>query len=380
MQTILRSYDCASGWNAALPAEMDSDTSLVLVFGSLAGEALAGPVAELRASFPRSALLGCSSAGEMLGDRVQDGSLCVAIARFASTRLRQASAAVHGEQDSAAAGASLARALAAPDLRAVFLLSDGLNVNGSRLVGAMTEILPPQVIVTGGLAADGDRFQSTWVLDRQGVGPGCVSAVGFYGAAIHVSHGCDSGWRDFGPLRRITRAEGNVLYELDGRPALDLYRDYLGRLAEQLPGSALLFPLSIQAPDGGQALVRTVLAIDETKRSMTFAGDIPQGWKARLMRATEDGLIDGAHAAIGQARAAPACPHPGLVISVSCVGRRLVLGQRSEEEIEAIVDGPKPPPAHLGFYSYGEIAPSLRDCASDLHNQTMTITAIGETV
>jgi hypothetical protein len=187
------------------------------------------------------------------------------------------------------------------------------------------------------------------------------------------------GWLDFGPERYITRSEGHVLYELDGKPALDLYKDYLGVLADGLPGSGLLFPLSIRrAFSDHQALVRTVLAVDEAQRSLTFAGDVPQGHVARLMRATNDGLIGSASAAVQQATRDIDRDAPALVISVSCVGRRLVLGERTEEEVEAIVEGAPLGAVHVGFYSYGEISPGLgADCA-ELHNQTMTVSVFSE--
>ena len=116
-----------------------------------------------------------------------------------------------------------------------------------------------------------------------------------------VGSGCDGGWSDFGPERRITRSEGNVLFELDGKPALDLYKTYLGERADGLPGSALLFPLSVRRGGAGETLVRTILGMDEAAQSLTFAGDMPQGGVARLMRANNDHLIGSA----GQPHARP---------------------------------------------------------------------------
>ena len=180
--------------------------------------------------------------------------------------------------------------------------------------------------------------------------------------------------------RRITRSEGNVLFELDGKPALDLYKDYLGHLAQGLPGTALLFPLSIRRPQATSApVVRTILGVDETRRSLTFAGDVPQGWVGQLMRTSNDGLIGSAAVAVAQATHGLNACGDALVVSVSCVGRRLVLGERTEEEIESIVAGLPQGAAHVGFYSYGEISPNSDGGASELHNQTMTVTVFSET-
>jgi hypothetical protein len=217
------------------------------------------------------------------------------------------------------------------------------------------------------------------VLDGTQPRRGHICAVGFYGERLRVGHGCDHGWSDFGPERRITRSQGNVLHELDGKPALDLYKTYLGDLAAGLPGNALLFPLAIRRHAGDTTpVVRTILGIDEAQKSMTFAGDMPQGASARLMRAKDDSLISSASSAIASATKHIDGSQGALVISVSCVGRRLVLGQRTEEEVETILEGAPAGAQHVGFYSYGEISPSILDGASDLHNQTMTVTVLTE--
>ena len=322
--------------------------------------------------------MGCSTAGEIAGAQVHDASLSVAVARFEHTQLRQAIATVSDPSDSFEAGRQLAGQLAGDGLRAVFLLSDGLCVNGTSLVGGLANNLPPTVAITGGLAGDGSRFARTWVLDGERPTPGRVSAVGLYGERLRIGHGCDHGWVEFGPPRRVTRAIGNVLYELDGKPALELYKTYLGELACGLPGTALLFPLAVWRDETAEDhLVRTILAIDEQRQTMTFAGDIPEGGIARLMRSNNDRLIDSAGKAIEQA-AQGVAPGQSLVISVSCVGRRLLLGERTDEEIETVRDGSAWAAGHVGFYSYGEISPAMDGHCAELHNQTMTITVISE--
>jgi hypothetical protein len=367
-------------WSRSLPVALDGPQTLVLVFGARDYPQEAAALAALRDAFPRSVLAGCSTAGEIFDGMVRDDSLSVAIARFHRTRVASAVTPLAGAADSRAAGARLAERLAASDLRAVFVLSDGLGVNGAALVAGLSDGLPAGVSVSGGLAGDGARFGSTWVLDGALRRSGCVGAVGLYGDAVRVGLGTGGGWADFGPERRITRAEGCVLYELDGQPALDLYKTYLGELATGLPGAALHFPLSVRSADGaGEPLVRTILAIDEATRSMVFAGDLPVDGTARLMRATPTRLVDSAGDAIDDAvRAAGLGPGaaPALVLSVSCVGRRIVLGEHTDDELEAVGER-VPGGGHVGFYSYGEIAPDGRG-DSRLHNQTMTVTVVAE--
>lgn len=368
-----------AGWSAPLPVEMDSPRTLLIVFGASHYLIGAGELTRTLAQFPQSQVMGCSTAGEIIGTTVLDDSLVLAVLQFETTELRSAQIAIAENGDSLAVGRSIGLSLSAPDLRAIFLLSDGLNVNGSELVEGINSQISDEVVVTGGLAGDGERFAQTWVLHEGRPQSHYVTAVGFYGDALRIGHGSKGGWEIFGPERRVTRARGNVLYELDGRPALALYKEYLGSLASELPASALRFPLALRDNrDADKQLVRTVLAVDEAEESMTFAGDIPLGWEARLMRANLDNLIDGAEAAATMTRLdADTGGRPQLAIAISCVGRRMVLGARSEDETEATLQRLSPGTQQIGYYSYGEISPWASGYC-DLHNQTMTLTTLSE--
>lgn len=364
-------------WSQALRTELDSPETLVLAFGASGFAADHAPLRELARAFPGSHILGCSTSGEIHDTKLCDDTISVAVVRFAAARLRRADAAVSSPAGSEIAGEAIARALAAPDLRSVFLLSDGLNVNGSELVRGLNTVLPPTVVVTGGLAGDGARFKQTWTLADGGARNGVISAVGIYGDSVRIGHGSRGGWDIFGLERHVSRSRGNVLYELDGKPALALYKEYLGERSAGLPATALLFPLSLRTVPDGQEVVRTVLAVDEATQSMTFAGDIPQGSRVRLMRANFDRVIQGACDAGIAATGGDAASGPVLAIAISCVGRRLVLGERTEEEIEAVREALPAHAQQIGFYSYGEISPhGFGSC--DLHNQTMTLTTISE--
>lgn len=369
----------SSGWSGPFP-DLDSPQTLVIVFGGSCFIDEPSPVAELCDAFPSSRVIGCSTAGEICRDQIFDDSLVVAVLAFEHTDVALAAAPVATSAASFDAGASLAEQLDADDLRAVFVLSDGLSVNGSALAAGINSVLDASVVVTGGLAGDGDRFERTWVLREGKPTTGWVTAVGLYGDRLRYGHGSRGGWDIFGPERTVTRSEGNVLYELDGLPALELYKAYLGERAAELPGSALLFPLSLRADDSDpNSFVRTILAVDDEDQTMTFAGDVPQGFRAQLMRANFDRLVEGAGRAAQMG--SPAAPLPDTaavaVIAISCVGRRLVLGERTEDEIEATMEAAGSGATQLGFYSYGELSP-LTEGTCDLHNQTMTITTIAE--
>jgi hypothetical protein len=373
-------YEVKSGrWSAPFPTRLDSPRTLVLAFGDTGVLDAPEPLKELRRAFPTSIVAGCSGSGEIVGTTVRDEVITVTVTRFTNTTLAAASGECREAGQSFAVGESVGRRLAKPGLKAVFVLSDGLNVNGSELVRGINACLDDSVVVTGGLAGDGTRFQRTWVSFNDTVSSGMVVAIGFYGDHLQVSHGSKGGWDKFGPERIVTRSEGNVLCELDGKPALTLYKEYLGEKASGLPATGLLFPLSLRASArDDKALVRTLLAVDEAKQSLTFAGDLPTGSLAQMMKADFDRLITGAASAATTARKLASVDDPNtLAIAVSCVGRRLVLGERTEEEVEAVLDVLPKGTRLTGFYSYGELSPFATG-RCDLHNQTMTLTTFSE--
>lgn len=366
----------STGWSVHPFPALDSSETLVLVFGSKHYRDDPAALAELRRAYPRSHLIGCSTAGEIFGSDVNDDSLSVAVMQLEKSSLRSTVMEIDSAAESFAVGAQLAARMEDEDLRGVFVLSDGLGVNGTSLVRGLSSGLSKDVALTGGLAGDGARFESTWVSHGDAPRKGQVVALGMYGKHLRIGHGSRGGWDIFGLERRVTKSSGNVLFELDGRPALDLYKEYLGDRASGLPATALLFPLSLRKDaQDPSPVVRTVLAVDEGARSMTFAGDVPEGALAQLMRANFDRLVGGAQGAAQMV--APSASGDVLAIAISCVGRRLVLGERIEEEVEATLAALPERTQQVGFYSYGEIS-SHTDGTCDLHNQTMTLTTISE--
>jgi hypothetical protein len=375
------SWNTAAGWGAA-PGER-TNANLVFFFGTRQALACGARYHELRTMFPAAHILGCSTGGQIRNDDVTDEEIAAAAIGFDATKLRVACEPAPSPERSRSCGDSIGRALAAQDLVGIFVLSDGLNVNGSELVAGITGAVGERVAVTGGLAGDGAEFRETLV--------GCdcpprkhmVAAVGFYGPAIRIGHGSAGGWDEFGPRRQITRSRGNVLFELDSEPALDLYQRYLGEDASGLPGSGLLFPLRIFDPERpDHDIVRTILAVDHEARSMTFAGDVPEGWTAQLMRGVFDRLAAGAAMAARQAADGIGQSRTGdqVAILVSCIGRRLLMGQHTADELEAASAEFGPQISQLGFYSYGEISPHRVSGVCELHNQTMTVTTIAEAI
>ncbi|MBN2895099.1 MAG: FIST C-terminal domain-containing protein [Campylobacterales bacterium] len=349
---------------------------LVLIFGDTDTLQEASAFETMRRRFPKAHIVGASSSGNILGARIIDAPLCATAVYLERSHVALSKIRFGANDDLKDASRQLIEQLPKEGLRHIFIVSDGLLVNGSDLVRGINAV-QTSVSVTGGMAGDGDRFAHTYVIADDLPREATIAAIGWYGESLSISSGCYGGWSEFGAVRTITKSDGNLLYEIDGEPALQLYRRYLGDQADQLPNSGLRFPLSIRPPQGGHEMIRTLLAINDSDQSITFAGDIPEGYHARLMKPDLDVLIEGAGIAAESIHIANDRTALGLV--VSCVGRKIVMNQFVDDELEAVEEILGPNVQLTGFYSYGEIAPfsdAPTDCA--LHNQTMTLTVIYE--
>lgn len=376
MNTFQSIYQDQS-WSPALQA--NTNTQLVLLFGSRTLASDDTIFNQISSQYPNAQIIGCTTSGEILDTKIYDDSLCLTAIEFKSSKVDVHT--VNINSNPAKACKDLAEYFKDKQLKSLFVLSDGQMVNGTDLVNTLQDILPNDTIITGGLAGDGTDFSETILWHNTERGSGKIIGCGFTGDKLSVGHGSMGGWDPFGPKRLVTKSYDNILYSLDDKPALELYKTYLGDHAQDLPSSALLFPLLVTTDDDKPDVIRTILNINEHDHSMIFAGDIPEGSYAQLMRANFDRLIDGAESAakntlesvIGNQE-----QKNGLILMVSCVGRRLVLKQRSEEETEAVKETFGDSNCYTGFYSYGEISPLITGGKCGLHNQTMTITSLFE--
>jgi len=303
--------------------------------------------------------------------------LSIAVIKFEKSLIKLETHELNSSGESYDVGAKLANNLYEDNLKGIFVLSDGLNVNGSQLTRGFNFILKDNVVVTGGLAGDDAKFEKTWVLIDNQPKSNYVSAIGFYGDGVNIAHGSKGGWSKFGIKRTVTKSQNHILYELDNKPALEVYKTYLGLNSKDLPASGLHYPLMIKEDLDTQEKVRTILAVNENEGSITFAGDIPVGSDVMFMKASYKQLIKGANDAALSTSILEHKDESAVNLAISCVGRKLVLGQQSEEEIEAVTKNFSNNIRQVGYYSYGEISPLVSgEC--DLHNQTMTLTLLWE--
>lgn len=354
--------------------------NLVLYFWSIDQKIACKAYDELRKKFPNAAIAGCSTGGEIIHDSILNESVVYTAIEFEKGYVKMVVEHFADGSDCCQIGQNIAKALNQEDLKGVFILSDGLFVNGSELVRGFEILSDRKIPVTGGLAGDQDRFKETWVSANGYPQSHQLVGIGFYGEDLSYYHGTYDGWEVFGPERIVTTSQGNVLYELDGKPALELYKKYLGPEAENLPASALLFPLAIWPADKkDEMLVRTILSVNEEEQSMIFAGDVPTGYSAQLMWGKMDSIVEAAGKAAEKVSAIvlPEAQSRCSII-ISCIGRKILMGQRVIQEMETVSKVLGPKNRRIGFYSYGEIAPHYFSDKCELHNETMAITTFTE--
>lgn len=356
----------------------NSSCHLVIGFGEKTSLSNGTSYQSLRQLFPNATIAICSTSGEIYDNEVLDDSLSVSAIQFDKTTIQSSCVNIANFNSSYDAGAALVKQLEQNSLKYIFILSDGGLVNGSELVRGVESIIHHSIPVTGGLAGDGANFKSTLVGLNEEPQHGNILAIGLYGDSIKIGHGSMGGWEMFGLEKKITKSVSNELYEIDNSNALDIYKQYLGNYANELPGSALLFPLSIKLDNDSDSVVRTILSINDETKSMVFAGDVPEGSKVRFMKANFDKLIDAASDAAESSLVNLKKSSPKLAILISCVGRKIILSKRVDEEVEAVADVLGKDTLITGFYSYGEISPLNINSKCELHNQTMTITTFDE--
>ncbi len=375
MELIHASYENGS-WNEPLDGSMDSERTLIIIFSTFDADAMQAPLQELQKTYPSSYIIGASTAGSIYMDMLEENNCSVTIAKFKTTDMKLVTTSIKDMQESHNEGTKLATKLKDENLKHVFILSNGLHTNGSELIDGFNEVFESQVPTSGALAADEGKFESTWVIVDGKIDTHGITALGFYGEDIRYTASSQDGLDIFGIERLVTRSEANVLYELDGKPALEIYKKYLGEQAKKLPLSALSFPLSLMTGSNDK-ITRTIIGVDYDDNSMTFAGDIPEGSYVSFMKANLDRVIAGANEAATELCFNDYDGENILSIAISCIGRKAVLKQRTEEELESVLEALPKNTMQIGMYSFGEISPTQNRCC-ELHNQTMTLTAIWE--
>jgi hypothetical protein len=352
---------------------------LVLVFGNRFLLENNKIIEDIRTQFPYEHIVFGSTCGEISNTNVNDDSISVIAIEFEkSSFIIKSDNILNYDKKAKKLGQALYNQMPKDNLKHLFVVSEGSFVNGSDLIDGLEQDMNSNIAITGGMCGDDARFEKTLASYKENPKVGEVVLIGFYGDTLDISFASFGGWTPFGPERIITSSKGNILFEIDGKPALDLYKYYLGDKASELPQASLLYPLNVIPERKSDAVVRTILSINEDNNSMVLAGDVPVNSRVQLMMASIDAIASGAQRAAELANENRKNPAE-LALIVSCIGRKLVMNQRIEEEIEQVQEVIGNDVAIAGFYSYGEIAPfNGKNNACELHNQTMTLTLISE--
>ncbi|MBI3333062.1 MAG: FIST C-terminal domain-containing protein [Candidatus Omnitrophica bacterium] len=332
----------------------------------------------------RAPLVGCSTAGEITSHGPSRRS--VVIMAIASDSLRIATGLGRGISHKpreagrqAAAEASRARL---PNPHAFLMFPDGISGNVAEAIRGVQDVLGLSFPIVGGSAADDFGFNWTSQYFEGRAYTDSVAGVLLTGP-IALGIGARHGWQPLGKPRRVTRARANVVEELDGTSAVNLYETYFetaaaSMKAESLAGVSILYPLGMPIPGEEEYLLRNVLRVDPGG-SLIYAGEIPEGSEVRLMMGSKAKAMEAARRAAEQAMVGIA-PRPaqfGLVFS-SCSRYRL-FGREAGRELELIRQALGPAVPLIGFYDYGEQAPltaaGFRG-RSHFHNETVVVVAV----
>lgn len=361
--------------NWILEEENECDTNvvdIVFVFGLVKTLREYNHTALLKKIYPNAQVVGISTAGNIFDDSVSEYKAIASAVSFDSGYVK-VNTAIMSEENLIEDASHLVDVFDKEDLKHIFVLGQPLGFDNSSLVKGLN--LHKTCTISGAIAADENMFEDCYVFANESQEDNVAVAIGFYGKSLSVSIGCKAGWEEFGAQRIVTKAKDHTIYEIDNKPALELYKRYLGEYIDDLPASGLLFPLSI-GNNKKNEVIRVMTGINDDG-SLNFAAGVEEGASVRLMKTNVENLIDGASLVANTIEAQN--NKRSLSLTISCGGRLSVLKQLAGEEIEAVHDILGDKSKVVGMYSHGEIAPfsdDLLDC--QLHNQTMTITTLYE--
>ncbi|MBM3272405.1 hypothetical protein FJY94_03985 [Candidatus Kaiserbacteria bacterium] len=336
-------------------------------------------------------LVGASTAGEITTvGPLKKHSVAVMLITSDSIRFSAAADTTVGT-DARAAGKTVAdkvKQLAGDDFRALLMFPDVLVGNGADIVRGILDSLGDHFPVMGGAAGDDFKFSKTFQYLNDQVLSGAVVGLGLSGT-FRLGVGVKHGWIPIGSPSRVTKSQGSILHELDGKPAIKLYEDYFGEeearhlKEETLAKLAIAYPLGMRIAGSEEMLLRDPLSVD-AHGSITCAAEIPEGAEVQLMIGSRESAVavarEAAQYALNQLEGA----QPKAVIIFNCIARNKLFGERAGDEIAAIQEVLGPSVPLLGFYTYGEQAPlggevrNLERCNPAFHNETVVICVLGD--
>lgn len=326
---------------------------------------------------PQIPMIGASSTGQMSGRGHTEEGITAAFFHFDKAVVKTTRVKFDHWEDGEKVGNKIIENLQSDDLKGILVLSEGLKLNCSKMVEAIAAKKGDGVALAGGLAGDVFTYSDIFVVDnKDGIRDDSVVAVGFYGDSFHMDVFAHSGVTPMGIEREVTKAKDYALYELDGKPALDVYKQYfrtddLAKMEKEI----VKFPFSITNNYIEEGVIRTPLTFTEDGQGIQFTGAIPEGSRVRMMQSASSKFLDGVYDLSEKVKQAEK-NSDSSIIAISCACRKLVLGAIVDQEAEILCDE-LDKKSIVGFYSFGEIGSNEHN-ESYLYNQTLTLISIYE--
>jgi hypothetical protein len=262
------------------------------------------------------------------------------------------------------------------------ILCDGLIDNTQELVNSMQEKLGRSFPLVGACASDNLKYTRTNILYNDAVLSDAACAT-IWGGKISFGLGIKHGWKALGKQHLVTKSYGNIIYEIDSRPATYLYEEYLGcdikKLQSELRFISVLYPIGIYLPGEEEFLLRNIRSIEDDG-SLILQGSIPENSQIRLMIGTKESCLEATNQAIDDVNKGLAGKLPNFVFVFDSISRSMLLRREAKKELEIIKKQFGPEIPVVGLYTYGEQAPLTAvnyQGKAYLHNQTVTLLAIG---
>jgi hypothetical protein len=377
-------FDAGNEAALAALAKLSMNPSMLWVFGAISydQQKLLDGIA---AAAPGVPVVGCTTDGEISSQGLSINSVVV-MALASDTIQLQSTCVERLSNDSYAAGFKIGQSFQGSEIPYIQVFSDGLCGNADKIIQGIKANMGENIKIAGGTAGDGGDFKRTFQYFGNRVLTDSIVAVAFQGR-FGLGTGTACGWFPVGIAKKVTRSVGNVVYELDGQPALQAYERFLGKHAERLPAVGVEYPLGLLNSDSdteedGYFLCRATMGVDREAGAIIFAGDVPEGSLVKMTIGNDGDIIlaarKAARSAMEKLRIKGPDLEPRVIFLYSCMARKIVLGTRTDEEIMAVKEAIGGDVPVIGFYTYGEYAP-IGECEhSCFHNETATLTVIGD--
>jgi hypothetical protein len=256
-------------------------------------------------------------------------------------------------------------------------IADGTTTNGELILQGLKQALGENVLIIGGTAGDQYRFKNTYQFFRQEVLNDTLPILVFYGDIL-FSHGIGCGWEPLGSASVITKSEGTVLYEVDGKSALEFYQDYLGDRSPTAENPLAVFEGDSASADlSDRYYMRVPTTCDRSNGSINFLGNVPEQSTIKMTDINRDEVVAASKTSFQMALDNYPGTEPEAVLIFSCCCRRWLLGTRAKQEYQLVRNTVSQNIPIAGFYTYGEFAPLESGGETYYHQETFVTLLLG---